>query len=111
MRTEEDQRRYADKFEINAVEKYLTKCVGGNPNDMIDLSADILRKPEDVDVEDNSMDIEEVKVAGEFSKTLPIRKKLRGLSPYQVPLKERMKDRTISYVDLLQPNPLQKMDP
>jgi len=102
MRAEEDRRRYA--------EKDLTKCVGGDPNDVIDLSADILRKPGDVDVEDNLIDIEEVKVAGESSKTLPIRKKMRELSPHRLPLKELMKDRTISYVDLLRPNPLPKMD-
>jgi hypothetical protein len=30
----------------------------------------ILRKPGDVDVEDNSIDIEKVKVAGESSRTL-----------------------------------------
>jgi hypothetical protein len=72
MRAEENQRRYADKFEIDAVEKDLIKCVVGDPNDVIDLSADILRKSRDVNVEDNSIDIEEVKVAGESSKTLPI---------------------------------------
>jgi len=111
MRAEEDQRRYADKFEIDTVEKDLTKCMGGDPNDVIDLSADILRKPDDVDVEDNLIDIEEVKVAGESSKTLPIRKKMRGLSPHRLPLKERIKDRTISYVDLLRLNHLPKIDP
>jgi len=103
MRAEEDWRWYA--------ENDLTKCVGGDPNNVIDLNADILRKPEDVDVEDNSIDIEEVKVAGESSKTLPFRKKMRGLSPHRLPLKEWKKDRTISYVDLLQPNPPPKIDP
>jgi hypothetical protein len=101
MRAEEDRRRYE--------EKDLTKSVGGDPNDVIDLSADIWLKPGDVD--DNSIDIEEVKVAGESSKTLPFRKKMRGLSPHRLPLKERKKDRTISYVDLLRPNPLPKIDP
>ena len=111
LMAEEDQRRYANKFEIDAVGKDLTKCVGGDPNDVVDLGGDILKKPEDVDVEDNSFDIVEVKVAGESSKTLSFRKKMRGLSPHRLPLKERMKDQTISYVDLLRPNPLQKMDP
>jgi hypothetical protein len=50
MRAEEDRRRYA--------EKDLTKSVGGDPNDVVDLSADIWLKPGDVD--DNSIDIEEV---------------------------------------------------
>ena len=92
LRAEEDQRRYADKFEIDAVKKNLTKCVGGDPNDVVDLSADILKKPEDVDVEDNSTDIEEVKVVGESSRTLSFRKKMRGLSPHRLPLKKRMID-------------------
>ena len=111
MRAEEDQRRYADNFEIDAVEKDNIQCVSGDLNDLIDLCADILEKPEDVDVEETSIDIEIIKVAGESSKTLPIRKKMGGLSPHRLPLKERMKDRTISYVDLLRPNPLPKMDP
>ena len=111
LRAEEDQRRYANKFEIDAVEKDLTKCVGGDPNDVVDLDGDILKKPGDVDVEDNSFDIEKIKVAGESSKTLFFRKKMRGLSPHRLPLKEQMKDRTISYVDLLRPNLLPTMDP
>jgi hypothetical protein len=31
-----------DKFEIDAVKNDITKCVGGDPNDVVDLSADIL---------------------------------------------------------------------
>ena len=88
MRAEKDQRRCADKFEIDTVENDLTKCVGGYPNDLIDLSADILKKPRDLDLDDNSIDIEEVKVTGESSKTLPIYKKMKGLSPHRLPLKE-----------------------
>ena len=106
LRTEEDQRRYAAKFEIDAVKKDLTKNVGRDLNDMIDLNAD-----RNVDVEDTLIDIKIVKVAEESSKILPIRKKMRGLLPHRLTLKERMKDRTISDVDLLHPNPLPKMDP
>ena len=61
-------------------------------------------KPGDVDVEDNSIDIEEIKVAKESSSTLSFRKK-RGLSPHRLPLKERIEDRMISYVDLFRPDP------
>ena len=75
MRVEEDQRQYADNFKIDAVEKDHTKCVGGDLNDLIDLCADILRKPEDVDVEDTSIDIEIVNVAEKSSKTLPIQRR------------------------------------
>ena len=70
------------------MEKDLIKCVGGDPNDVIDLGGDILKKPGDMDVEDNSFDIEEVKVAGESSNNLSFRKKTRGLSPHRLPLKE-----------------------
>ena len=69
LRAEKDQRQYAVKFEIDAVEKDLTKSVGGDSNDVVDLSADILRKPGDVDVDDNSINIEEVKVTGKSSRT------------------------------------------
>ena len=69
------------KFEIDAVEKDLTKNVGGDRNDVVDLSTDILWKPRDVD--DNLIDIEDVKVAGESSRTLPFRKQRRGLSPHR----------------------------
>ena len=78
---------------------------------LIDLCADILEKPRDVDVEETSIDTEIVKVTVESSKTLSIRKMMRGLSPYRLPLKERKKDYTISYFDLFRPNPLPKMDP
>ena len=55
----------------------------------------------DVNVDDNSIDIEEVKVARESSKTVSFNKKMRGLSPHRLPLKKRIKDRPISNVDLL----------
>ena len=112
LRAEEDQRRYAAKFEIDAVKKDLTKNVDEDSNDVIDLNVDILQKPGDVDVKDNSIDIEEVKVAEEFLRTLSFRKKRRGLSPHRLALKERIKDRTISYVNLLRPDPLPpRLDP
>ena len=38
----EDRQRYADKFKMNVVEKDPTKCVGGDADDVVDLSADIL---------------------------------------------------------------------
>ena len=70
------------------VEKDLTKCVDEDLNDVVDLGGDILRKLGDVDVEDNSFVIEEVNVAGKSSKILSIRKKMRGLSPHRLLLKE-----------------------
>ena len=63
-------------------------------------------KINDVDNDDNSEDVEEVNIVVESSKTLSFHEKMKRLSPHRLPLKERMKDRTISYVDLLQPDPL-----
>jgi hypothetical protein len=40
------------------------------------------------------------------SRILPFRKKMRGLSLYRLLLKERINHQTISYVDLLRPDPL-----
>ena len=45
-----------------------------------------MEKPEDVDVEETSINTEIVKVAEESSKTLAIRKKERELSPHRLPL-------------------------
>ena len=103
---EEDRQRYADKFKIDVVEKDPTKCVGGDADDVVDLSADIPWKTNDVDVEENSINMEEVKIAVESSRALSFRERMKRLSPHCLPLKERMKDRTISYVDLLWPDPL-----
>jgi hypothetical protein len=61
----------------------------------------------DVDLdEDKSNETEqEVKVEGESSKSLSFRERMRGLSPHRRPLKDRMRDKTISYMDLLRPGP------
>ena len=60
---DEDRQQYADKFKMDVVEKDQTKCVSKNADDVIDLSADIPWKTNDVDVEENSIDMEEVKIA------------------------------------------------
>ena len=79
---------------------------GGDVDDVVDLSADIPWKTNDVDVEKNSINMEEVKKAVESSRTLSFCERMKRLSLHCLLLKERMKDRTISYVDLLRPNPL-----
>ena len=105
---EEERQRYVDKFKMKAdmVEKDSTNCLDRDANDAIDLSADILWKINEVDGEDNSIDVEEVEIAMESSKTLSFREKMKTLSLHCLPLKERMKDRTISYIDLLRSDPL-----
>ena len=70
LRVEEDRQQYTDKFKVDVVEKDPTKCLGGDADDMVDLSADIPWKMNDVDVEENSINKEKVKIAVESSKTL-----------------------------------------
>ena len=43
----------------------------------------------------------EMKVVGKSSKSRSFRERMRGLSPHHLPLKDRMKNKTISYMDLL----------
>ena len=61
---------------------------------------------QDTDLEeDNSNETKpEVKMEGECSKTLSLRQRMRAL-PHHLPLKDRIKDKTISYRDLLRPGP------
>ena len=42
----------------------------------------------------------------ELTKVFLFCERMNRLSPHRLPLKERMKDQTISYIDLLRPNPL-----
>ena len=52
--------------------------------------------------EDKAIDTEqEVKMVGEYSRSLSICDRLRGLSSHRRPLKDQMRDKTVSYVDLL----------
>jgi hypothetical protein len=56
--------------------------------------------------EDNSNETEEeVKVEGESSKSISFRERMRALPPHHLPLKDRKKDKTVSYMDLLRPGP------
>ena len=105
---EEERQRYADKFKMkkNVVQKDSRNCVDRDADDVVDLNVDIPWKINDVDSDNNSEDVEEVNIAVESSKTLSFRERMRRLSPHPLPLKERMKERTISYVDLLRPDRL-----
>ena len=47
----------------------------------------------------------EVNVIGKSSKSLLFYKKMKGLSWHRHSLKDRMRDKTVSYVDLLRPGP------
>ena len=55
--------------------------------------------------EDKSIETDEVKVVGESSKSLLFCERMKGLSPHRHPLKDQMREKTVLYVDLLQPGP------
>ena len=55
----------------------------------------------DLDEDKSKETQQEVKVEGKSSKSLSFRKRMRGLSPHRRPLKDRMRDKTILYIDLL----------
>ena len=46
---------------------------------------------------------EEMNVVGESLKSLSFWERLRGLSPHCCPLNNQMRDKSVSYVDLLRP--------
>ena len=69
--------------------------MNGEANDAVELN------------EDKSIDMEEeAKVVGKFSRSLSFREWMKNLSQHHRQLKDRMKDKTVSYVDLLRPDPL-----
>ena len=80
-RVQEEQRQYARKEKMH--------------EDVPEQDADVH--------EDNSKETEqEVKVEGESSKIRSLRERMRAL-PHHLPLKERIKDKTVPYRDLLRP--------
>ena len=57
--------------------------------------------------DDESNDVEQgTEPMVELTEVLSFRERMKRLSSHPLPLKERMKDRIISYVDLLCPDPL-----
>jgi hypothetical protein len=75
-------------------EKDATKCMNNKANDVVDLN------------EDESIDTKQrVKVVGESLKSLSFSEMMKGLSPHRRPLKERMRDKMIFYVDLFRLGP------
>ena len=70
--------------------------------DVVEREEDAVEEREEVEDEVNMVgEEEEVKKAVEKPKPFSFRESMQGLSPHRLPLKERMKDQTISYVDLL----------
>ena len=75
-------------------------------DNVIDLSANIAWTSIKIngDAESNDKDKERKDVA-DPPKTSSFREKMKKLSPHRLPLKEWMKDQSISYVDLFRPDP------
>ena len=66
---------------------------------------DVPEKDVDLD-EDKSHETEkEVKEGGESSKSLSLRQRMRALPPHHLSLKDRIRDKPISYRNLLRPGP------
>src|SRR6202022_2803281 len=66
---------------------------------------DVPEKDADLDEDKLNETEQEVKVEGESLKSLSFRERMRGMSPHHRPLKDRMRDKTVSYMDLLRPGP------
>ena len=93
------------------VQEHMESTVGCEVEDVIHLSADIVWTQIEMDSEEESNgEDEEVKDVADPSRALSFREKMKRLSPHRLPLKERMKDCTISYMDLLRPDPLPRRD-
>ena len=82
--------RYAknDKRQADVLEKDATRSMNGEADDAIDLN-----KNKSIDTE------EEVKVVGKSLRSLSSRERMKRLSPHRHPLKDRMNDKTIFYVN------------
>ena len=92
MRPEKVQKRYEVTVECEMF-------------DAVDLSSDISWMITETDDEKESNNVEQgAEPMAEATKVLSFRERMKRLSPHWLPLKERMKDQTISYVDLLHPD-------
>ena len=89
---EEEHKRNAknDKSRVDVLEKDVIRCMNDEADDAVDLN------------EEKSIDTEEeVKVVGKSLRSLSLCERMKRLSPHRRPLKDRMEDKTVSYVDLL----------
>ena len=56
--------------------------------------------------EENTTNMDdEVTEVGESSKSMSFRQRMRGSEPHHLPLKDRLKDKTVPYMDLFRPGP------
>ena len=110
---EEEQQQYAERLRmrVNRIQEQMESTIGCKVEDVIDLSADIVWIQIEMDSEEESNgEDEEVKDVADPSRALSFCEKMKRLSPHRLLLKERKKDHTISYMDLLRPDPLPRRD-
>ena len=106
---EEDRQRYVEriKMQLEKVQKRSEATVECEMFDAVDLSSDILWTSTETDDDEESNDVEQgTKPIAEVTEVLSFRERMKRLSPHWLPLKVRMKDQTMSYIDLLRPDPL-----
>ena len=106
---EEHRQQYVERIKIRPekMQKRFEVIVECKMFDAVDLSLDIPWMLTKTDNDEESNDVEQgTKPMAELTEDLSFRDRMKRLSPHQLPLKRRMKDRTISYVDLLRPDPL-----
>ena len=106
---EEDRQRHVKRIKMRSekVQKRSEAIVECEMFDAVDLSSDIPWTLTKTDDDEESNDMEQgTKPMAELTEDLSFCERMKRLSPHRLPLKERMKDRTISYVDLLHLDPL-----
>ena len=104
---EEDRQRYVERIKMR-LEKVLKRSeaiVECEMFDATDLSLDIPWPLTETDDDEESNDVEQgTKPMAELTEDLSFHERMKRLSPHRLPLKERMKDQTINYVNLLRPD-------
>ena len=104
----EDRQRYLKriKMRLEKVQKMSEATIECKMFDAGNLSLDILWMITEMDNDEESKDVEQgTEPMAELTKVLSFCERMKRLSPHRLSLKERMKDRTISYVDLLHLDP------
>ena len=101
---EEDRQRYIERIKMQPekVQKRFEATVECEMFDVVDLSLDIPWTITKMDNDKESNDVEQgTKPMAELTEVLSFCERIKRLFLHQLPLKKRMKDQTISYVDLL----------
>jgi hypothetical protein len=69
------------------------------------MQEDVHEKDADLDEDKSNETEEEVKVEGKSSKSISFHEQMKALPPHHLPLKDRKRDKTVSYMNLLRSGP------